>query len=103
MTERLPCQGCGRPLVPLADGTSRHHGRYSKGHGRCDGSGYRLVRWPEGQHLRHHAGDIWIVFADIGGDYGDYWIRCVAGREKGRDLHAHGEYMHRHGWTAVRA
>ena len=38
-----------------------------------------------------------------GGEWGDYWLECIAGREKGRQMTGHGEYMHRHGWTAVSA
>ncbi|MCA1572672.1 MAG: hypothetical protein LC798_20730 [Chloroflexi bacterium] len=100
---RLPCQGCGRLLVPLRDGTARPRGRGRTGGGHCDGSGYRLARWPVGQELRHHAGDRWLVAEDRGGLYGDYFLRCLRGREQGREMVAHGEYMHRHGWTPIAA
>lgn len=94
-------------LVPLKDGTSRPHyarrKRYVEDHYRnhCQGSGYRLARWLEGQELYHHSGDRWLVVEDRGGEWGDYWLRCLAGREKDREMLAHGEYMHRHGWRPV--
>lgn len=106
-TERLPCQVCGARLVPRADGLAPSH----RG-GRCPGRGYRLARWPVGQRLRHHAGSEWEVVEDRGGPLGDYLIRCVVGtkregwiggEEAGREMVAHGEYMHRHGWTPVEA
>lgn len=95
-------------LVPLKDGTSRNHyrhrypatiDRYDRVY--CKGAGYRLARWKPRQQLRHHSGDVWEVVEDRGGRYGDYWLRCLAGREKGREMLAHGEYMHRHGWTPL--
>lgn len=103
---RIQCQCCGRMLVPLKDGTSRnHHPRrygsdvdlYDRSY--CRGSGYQLTRWKPRQQLRHHSGDIWVVVKDQGGRWGDYWLECLSGREKGRAMVAHGEYMHRHGWT----
>lgn len=107
---RLPCQVCGRLLVPLKDGTSRQHTPYRAGTGggeyyRCNGSGYRMARWPVGQRLIHHTGMIWEVIEDRGGRWGDYLIRCVDlnGHQSqyesvGREMVAHGEYLHRHGW-----
>lgn len=105
-TAKLPCQVCGKPLTPRRDGLARPHGRY----GQCRGVGYRLARWSVGQRLRHHTSGVWEIVEDIGGRYGDYLIRCVVGQrsswrkgewieEPGRTLTAHGEYMHRHGWT----
>lgn len=92
-------------LAQLKDGTSRAHyptarsnATYRYDRDRCPGSGYRMARWPVGQKLRHHSGDVWEVLEDIGGRYGDYRLGCLAGREKGREMDAHGEYMHRHGW-----
>lgn len=101
---RLPCQVCGRPLVPKKDGTARCH-NYRSRHGRwtCQGSGYRMARWPVGQLLRHHAGDLWEVVEDRGGQWSDYYLRCLRGREEGREMVAHGEYMHRHGWEVAEA
>jgi hypothetical protein len=102
-TERLPCQVCGRLLVPLGDGTARNHTYKRRSGWRCQGSGYRLARWPVGQFLRHHSGDIWRVLEDRGGEWGDYYLRCVEGREDGREMVAHGEYMHfRNGFRIVR-
>lgn len=99
MAERVLCQVCGRMLVPKRDGTARYHNSYPHQSGwRCQGSGYRMARWAVGQHLHHHSGDLWEVAEDRGGRYGDYYLRCLAGREKGREMIAHGEYMHRHGW-----
>jgi hypothetical protein len=104
---RIPCQVCGRRLVPLKDGTSRNHHprRYGRGveqfdRSYCQGSGHRLARWPVGQLLFHHSGDLWQVAEDRGGQWGDYWLKCLHGREKDREMLAHGEYMHRHGWRA---
>ena len=111
--ERISCQVCGRRLVPLADGTSRNHyprpGRQFEDY--CQGSRYRLARWPVGQHLRHHGGSVWIVEADLGGSHGDYRLRCVIGSRAfdgdrwleppGKTMGVHGEYVHRHGWTPV--
>lgn len=103
MRPRVKCQGCHRMLVPLRDDTARaHNNRRDDGH-RCPSSGYRLPRWPVGQRLHHHSGDLWVVDEDRGGAWGDYLLRCLAGREKGRVMVAHGEYMHRHGWTAADA
>lgn len=104
MAERLPCQVCGRPLTTRPDGLTRdHRAPGQEPYGRCRGAGYRHARWEVGQRLAHHSSGIWVVFADVGGDYGDYWIRCLSGSEKDRDLMAHGEYMHRHGWSPVEA
>jgi hypothetical protein len=104
---RLPCQVCGRRLVPLRDGTARRHGRY----GGCKGSGYRLARWRVGQRLVHHGGSVWEVADDRGGPDGDYLIVCVNGQRSlfhnewiekpGQARVTHGEYMHRHGWRPV--
>lgn len=105
--ERLPCQVCGRRLAPLVDGTSRPHFARRKRHADdwdrdyCRGAGFRLARWEPGQQLRHHSGDLWQVVEDRGGLYGTYWLRCLAGREKDREMAGHGEYMHRHGWTPI--
>lgn len=105
MTQRLPCQVCGRQLVPLKDGTARPHRHHRSYSGRCQGSGYRMARWEVGQRLRHHAGSVWEVIEDRGGRYGDYLIRCVASspwpksEQAGNETVTHGEYMHRHGWT----
>lgn len=97
---RVQCQVCGRMLVPLKSGLHRNHA--PRGHhepySRCQGSGYRAERWPVGQQLHHHAGDRWEVVEDRGGQWGDYYLRCLWGREEGREMVAHGEYMHRHGW-----
>jgi hypothetical protein len=103
------CQVCGRMLVPLKDGTSRSHipgsrrRRNPDGFDReyCQGAGYRLARWQPGQRLRHHSGDVWVIEEDQGGMWGDYLMHCLDGRERGRTMVAHGEYMHRHGWTAL--
>ncbi|HSC20710.1 MAG TPA: hypothetical protein VLC07_03190 [Solirubrobacterales bacterium] len=119
MSVRLPCQVCERPLVPLKDGTSRRHtpGRPGNGGGeyaRCPGSGYRLARWPVGQRLWHHTTGIWEIVEDRADStpYADYLIRCVKPttgydgnpmEPVGKDLVAHGEYMHRHGWTPAPA
>lgn len=99
----IECQGCRRLLAPLRDGTSRDHNTTRGGSNgyRCPSSGYRLARWEVGQRLRHHSGDLWLVAEDLGGQWGDYLMRCLAGNEKGREMVAHGEYMHRDGWTAV--
>jgi len=106
---RLPCQVCGRQLVPLRDGTSRGHTPVRRGTGgmdgaRCKGSGYRLARWPIGQHLQHHTGSVWRIVGDRGRD-GDYLIRCVQESwlegPSGKEMTVHGEYMHRHGWTPL--
>lgn len=105
LTRQIACQVCGRKLVPLKDGTSRRHyadrrrpGQDAYDRSHCRGSGYRLARWPVGQELYHHSGDRWLVVEDRGGTYGDYWLRCLVGREQCREMVAHGEYMHRHGW-----
>lgn len=117
-SKRLPCQVCGRSLVPLRDGTSRSHTPRRRGTGgreyaRCQGSGYRLARWPVGQRLRHHTTGIWEVVEDRAATtrWADYLIRCVEPtrslsgdgymEEPGKETVAHGEYMHRHGWTPV--
>lgn len=107
--DRLPCQVCGRPLVPLMDGTARRHGRY----GGCSGSGYRLEPWYIGQRLAHYAGSVWEVVATrpyAGRSHEwmvEYTMRCVAdpyktgGRAVGSTDTFHGEYLHRHGWTPI--
>ena len=113
MGEPMPCQVCGRLLVPLRDGTSRSHTPRRAGTGggeynRCPGSRYPLARWTVGQRLIHHTGMIWEVVEDQGGPYGNYLIRCVDlnGHDSryesvGREMVAHGEYLHRHGWWAA--
>lgn len=117
MGDRLPCQVCGRLLVALKDGTSRPHTPHRAGTGggeyhRCSGSGYRLARWPIGQKLRHHTTGIWEIVEDRTDStpYADYLVRCInptLGFDNkpmepvGKTLTAHGEYMHRHGWTPV--
>lgn len=107
---RVPCQVCGRALVPLADGTARRHGRW----GDCSGSGYRLALWPVGQRLAHYAGAVFEVVSvhRYGGPshqwMSEYVMRCVSdpfqtsGVERGKTSTFHGEYLHRHGWTPVR-
>jgi hypothetical protein len=115
---RGKCQVCEREVQVLRDGTSRPHKRrantrdiYSD---YCGGSGYRNALWPAGQLLRHHSGDLWeIVAVDLAGDGtwhdgslampGDYEMWCRAGREEGRKMRAHAEYLHRHGWTPYEA
>jgi hypothetical protein len=104
---RVPCQVCGRRLVPLRDGTSRYHCR-RRGSDYCHGSRHRVARWPVGQRLRHHAGSVWEVVEDLGGMYGDYLLRCVVGtpgwmggEKVGNEMRAHGEYMHRDGWRVI--
>jgi hypothetical protein len=96
--------------VPRPDGTSRTHKARRGSEYACQGAGYRLARWPVGQKLRHHGGSVWTVERDLGGPYGDYLLRCVVGQmgysgqwieQPGKTLRAHGEYMHRHGWTPV--
>src|ERR1700761_9438286 len=112
-SKRLPCQVCGRRLTLRRDGLVKPH-KHPNCPGweadNCDGVGYRHARWPVGQHLRHHAGSVWTVVEDRGGRYGDYLIRCVigtkrrgwiGGEEAGRETVAHGDYMHRHGWTPI--
>jgi hypothetical protein len=103
MSDRLPCQVCGRLLATTANGLTKPHKRRRGAEDACQGTGYRQARWPVGQFLRHHAGDLWEVVADVGGQWNDYRLVCLAGREEGRELRAHGEYMHRHGWTPVAA
>lgn len=113
---RGKCQVCGRDVQVLRDGTSRAHKRRRNTRDiyadNCGGSGYRNALWPAGQRLRHHSGDVWeIVAANLPGDGkwhdheltmpGDYSLRCLAGREQGREMRAHAEYMHRHGWSAI--
>lgn len=100
------CEVCGRVVQVFRDGTCRPHkppGHYGWDADHCQGSGYRQARWPVGQLLRHHAGDVWEVAEDRAGTtpWRDYLMRCLQGREKGRVMSAHGEYMHRHGWTAI--
>jgi hypothetical protein len=107
MSERLPCQVCGQQLVPLADGTSRRHGR----EGDCPGSGYRLALWPVGQRLRHYAGSVFEVEKIRASQYGgfDYHVRCISdpynttARQPGEPDVFHAEYMHRHGWQPIAA
>lgn len=104
----MPCQVCGRRLVPLGDGTSRDHVARRGHESYCRGSRHRLARWVVGQRLRHHGGSVWEVVEDRGGRWGDYLLRCVVGTrsydgdrwldEPGREMVAHGEYMHRDGW-----
>lgn len=102
---RATCQVCGRTLAPKNDGTSRNHyptarsnATYRYDRDRCAGSGYRLALWEAGQQLRHHSGDVWEV---VNLRSGGYDLLCLAGREKGREMFAHSEYMHRHGWTPL--
>lgn len=107
MTERLPCQVCGKHLTQRRDGLAKPHGRY----GRCRGVGYQLARWKVGQQLVHHAGSTWEIVEDIGGRWGDYRARCVAAPdypwgqrnddEEGAERVLHGEYLHRHGWRPL--
>lgn len=112
MPERLPCQVCGRRLVPLKDGTARNHVSHRGAEDYCQGSRYRLARWEVGQQLVHHSGAVFVVREDRGGQHGDYLIECRDGlrslwrpdewlEEPGRTIVAHGEYMHRHGWTPL--
>lgn len=110
MAERVPCQVCGRRLVPLKSGLHRYHAPpRSAPHTRCQGVGYRAERWPVGQQLRHHAGSLWEVVEDRGAStrWGDYLLRClwvpkgVRERLVGTEMVTHGEYMHRHGWNPV--
>lgn len=108
---RLPCQVCGRSLVPLSDGTSRNHNWRHGSEDYCQGSRHRLERWPVGQQLRHHGGSVWEVIEDRGGRHGDYLVRCVVGQRSmwreewveapGREMVTHGEYMHRDGWRPI--
>jgi hypothetical protein len=113
---RGKCLVCGREVQVLRDGTSRRHKRRPNMRNiyadYCQGSGYRNAPWPVGQKLRHHAGDLWeITGSNLPGDGkwhnhwlhmpGDYTLRCIAGREEGREMRAHAEYMHRNGWTAA--
>jgi hypothetical protein len=100
--QRVKCQVCGRMLVPLKSGLHRNHVRHRRAEDWCQGSGYRAERWPVDQLLRHHSGDLWQVLEDRGGQWGDYFLRCLLGREQGRAMVAHGEYMHRHGWTPAK-
>lgn len=100
------CEVCGRVVQVLRDGTCRPHkppGHHGWDADHCQGSGYRQARWPVGTLLRHHSGDLWEVDADLAGTtrWRDYHLRCLAGREKGREMSAHGEYMHRHGWRTA--
>jgi hypothetical protein len=109
---RVMCQCCRRMLVPLKDGTARNHVRRRGAEDYCQGSGYRLARWEVDQRLRHHSGGVWEIAEDIGGEHGDYLLRCVFGTRSfndpdrwlehpGKTMRTHGEYMHRHGWTPV--
>lgn len=110
MSERLPCQVCGRSLTVQNNGLTKRHkapgdrGKYAPD---CRGAGYRQARWEPGQELRHHAGDLWLVVGDVKADPrfavagDDYRLRCLQGREEGREMGAHAEYMHRHGWRAA--
>ena len=110
--DRITCQVAGGACAAQerrasSARTRGHHEPYS----RCQGSGYRAVRWPVGQRLRHHGGSVWEVIEDRGGFWGDYLMRCVIGsratfrdgwlEEPGKTMVTHGEYMHRHGWTEV--
>lgn len=107
-TPWIRCEVCGRAVQLRADGTVRAHNRHRHARGdyghRCGGSERRQARWPVSQLLWHHAGDLWVVLEDRvkTTEFRDYLLRCVRGREKGRVMVAHGEYMHRHGWEAVR-
>jgi hypothetical protein len=80
MSERMLCQVCGRPLVPLKDGTSRQHTPHRAGTGggeyyRCPGSGYRMARWPVGQRLIHHTGMVWeVIEARVGHRRDRRWL-----------------------------
>jgi len=104
----IDCEVCGRSLSLLGDGKVRHHkrpGRRGAYVDYCSGSGHRQVRWTVGQRLRHHAGSLWAVVEDRKDTpHRDYLVRCLDGA-KGNDtgdiLVAHGEYMHRDGWTPV--
>jgi hypothetical protein len=113
---RGKCQVCGRSVQVLRDGTSRAHKRRSNTRDiwadYCSGSKHRVALWPVGQRLRHHSGDLWeITAANLPGDGkwhngslempGDYLLRCLAGREQSREMRAHAEYLHRHGWNPV--
>jgi hypothetical protein len=116
--KRGKCQVCGREVQVLRDGTSRPHKRRKNARDiyadYCGGSGFRNARWPQGQLLRHHGGDVWeIVAPSLIADEqvrrgrgtfpmaDDYFLRCLAGREQDREMRAHSEYMHRDGWTAI--
>jgi hypothetical protein len=111
LTKRLPCQVCGRMLTVQRDGLTKPHKRTRGSEDYCSGTGYRQARWPVGQRLRHHAGSVWVVEEDRGGENGNYLIRCPDGQkspwrdewieEPGKTIVAHGEYMHRHGWTPI--
>lgn len=109
MRHRLPCLVCGRLLAVERSGLVKPHKAPGtrEPYKYCCGTGYRHARWEAGHYLRHHSGDLWLVIGDVrprfavAGD--DYRLRCVAGREKGREMSAHAEYMHRHGWTLVGA
>jgi hypothetical protein len=113
MSARIPCQCCMRLLVPKADGTSRNHfsTRHSYGEREdyCQGSGYRLDRWPIGQRLEHYTGQVWEVAdrSEYRG-YGvpGYTMRCVVqtiekSRPPGTVESFSAEYLHRDGWTPV--
>ncbi len=102
MAERVMCQCCGRGLVPLADGTSRRHGR----EGGCKGSGYRLARWEIGRRLEHYTGQIWEVEAIEDLRWPGYRMRCLVqtmprDRPVGTVEHFNAEYLHRHGWRPL--
>jgi hypothetical protein len=105
MTDRIPCQVCGRRLVPLKSGLTRNHKpRGSHEPHTCQGSGYRAARWPVGQCLRHHAGSLWDVLEDHGRAGSDYLLHLlwkpdwIIERPAGTTMVVHGEYMHRNGW-----
>lgn len=102
---KLPCQVCGRPLALSRDGLVKPHKIGTTERSPCRGVGYRHARWHVGQRLQHHTGSIWVVAEDRGGQYGDYLLRCVEATRlegpKGKESVAHGEYMHRHGWTPI--
>jgi hypothetical protein len=87
-----------------ADGLARPHGRG----GRCQGTGYRLARWPVEQRLVHYTGSVFEIVEDLGGRWGDYLVTCVWSQtgfdgkpmeEVGRERVFHGEYLHRDGWV----
>lgn len=110
--KRLPCQVCGRRLTLRRDGLVKPHkapGSRGWDSDYCRGTGYRHDRWRAGQRLQHHSSGVWVVVEDrdASTEWGDYLIRCIdtggalSLEEFGREIVAHGEYMHRHGWTPV--
>lgn len=110
MTDRMPCQVCGRTLAVRRDGTTKPHNARSRNGHHCQGSRYRHARWPVGQQLVHHAGSVWEVVADLGAWGGAYRLRLVSNPpgdwrtpegEPGMVRTFHGEYMHRDGWRGA--